>query len=79
MDADQLLREAMLLPPDARAKLAGELISSLDDSAPDSDRDVAWAAEIRHRIDAYDAGEVTAVPADQLLADLRAISSGRTS
>jgi len=79
MDADQLFREAMRLPPDARAKLAGELISSLDDSAPDSDRDVAWAAEIRRRIDAYDAGQVTAVPADQLLADLKAIASGRRS
>jgi len=79
MDANYLLREALRLPPEARAKLAGELISSLDDSAPDSDRDVAWAAEIRRRIDAYEAGEVTAVPADRLLADLEAIASGRGS
>jgi putative addiction module component (TIGR02574 family) len=79
MDADQLLREAMRLSPEDRAKLAGKLISSLDDSVPDSDRDVLWAAEIRRRIDEYDAGLVTAVPGDQLLADLKAIASGRRS
>lgn len=79
MDVDQLLREAMRLPPEARAKLAGELITSLDESAADSDRDVAWAMEIRHRIEAYDSGQVTVVGADQLLADLKAIASGRDS
>ncbi len=79
MDADKLLREAMRLPPEARAKLAGQLISSLDEAAPDSDRDVAWAAEIRRRIHAYNAGELAAIPADMLLADLKAIASGRGS
>lgn len=79
MDFDQLFREALRLSPEARAKLAGQLISSLDESAPDSDRDVAWAAEIRRRIDEYDAGRVTAVPAERLLADLKAIASGRDS
>jgi putative addiction module component (TIGR02574 family) len=79
MDVEQLLREALRLSPDARAKLAGQLISSLDDSAPDSDRDVAWAAEIRRRIDEYDAGRVTAVSAEHLLADLKNIASGRDS
>ncbi len=38
MDVEQLLLEALRLPVDARAKLAGDLISSLDDSTPDSDR-----------------------------------------
>ena len=79
MDVDQLLREALRLSPEARAKLAGQLISSLDDSGPEADRDVAWAAEIRRRIDDFDAGRVTAVPADQLLANLKAIASGRDS
>ena len=79
MDADQLLREAMRLPPEERAKLARELISSLDDSVPDSDRDVAWATEIRRRINEYDSGNVTAVPGDTLLADLKTIASGRRS
>ena len=79
MDVEQLLREALRLPVDARAKLAGEIISSLDDSTPDPDRDVAWAAEIRRRLDAYDAGQLKTVPADQVVADIKAIAGGRSS
>ncbi len=60
MDVDQLLREALRLPPAARAKLVGELLYSLDDSPPDADRDAAWASEIRRRLDAYDAGKARA-------------------
>ena len=79
MDVDQLLREASLRSPEARAKLAGQLISSLGDAEPEADRDVAWAAEIRRRLDEYDAGQDVVVPAEQLLADLKAIASGRDS
>jgi putative addiction module component (TIGR02574 family) len=45
--ADRLLREALQLTPSDRAKLAAELLSSLDEQ----DRDVkaAWAAEITRR------------------------------
>lgn len=79
MDLDQLLREALRLPPEGRAKLAGQLISSLDEAAPDPDRDVAWAAEIRRRIDSYDTGKVTAVAGDQVLANLKDIAQLGTS
>jgi putative addiction module component (TIGR02574 family) len=78
MDADQLLREALLLPADARAKLASELISSLDESDVEADREVEWALEIRRRIDEYDAGHVRAIPGDEFLARLKAtVSAGR--
>jgi putative addiction module component (TIGR02574 family) len=45
--ADRVLEEALQLPPSERAKIAAELVSSLDDS----DRDVktAWATEIARR------------------------------
>ncbi|GMV19422.1 MAG: addiction module protein [Polyangiaceae bacterium] len=76
MDADQLLQEALRLPVEARAKLVGDLIYSLDDAPPDTDRDVAWAIEIRRRLAAYDAGELHSVPGDDLLRDLRTIASG---
>ncbi len=76
MDVDQLLREALRLPTAARAKLVGELLYSLDDSPPDSDRDVAWASEIRRRLDAYDAGDAHTVPGEELLRDLKAIAGG---
>jgi hypothetical protein len=44
-EADRLLKEALQLPPEARAALAGSLIDSLDE-AVDPDAEQAWAAEI---------------------------------
>ncbi len=76
MDIDQLLQEALRLPVEARAKLLGELIHSLDESPPDADRDVAWAVEIQKRVQAYDAGKARVVSGEQLLDDLKAIASG---
>jgi putative addiction module component (TIGR02574 family) len=46
-NADRLLEEALQLPPQERAKIAAELLSSLDDR--DEDVKTAWAAEITKR------------------------------
>lgn len=56
-----LLKEAMELPPEARAALAGSLIDSLDDHL-DDDVEVAWEAEIARRIRELDEGKVKLVP-----------------
>lgn len=45
--AETLLAEALRLEPSERAKLAAELLSSLDDR--DDDVKAAWAAEISRR------------------------------
>lgn len=45
--ADRLLEEALQLTPADRAKLAAELLSSLEDR--DEDVKAAWAAEIARR------------------------------
>jgi putative addiction module component (TIGR02574 family) len=45
--ADRLLEEALQLQPNERARLAAELLSSLDDQ--DDDVKTAWAAEITRR------------------------------
>lgn len=45
--ADRLLEEALKLTPNERAKIAAELLSSLDDR--DEDVKAAWAAEIARR------------------------------
>jgi len=55
MDAKQLLIEALQLPEEQRAALAGELIGSLDHDV-DPDAESAWAAEIRARLERVDAG-----------------------
>ena len=46
-DADRLLQEALQLPPNERAKIATELLSSLD--RQDEEVKAAWAAEIIRR------------------------------
>ncbi len=61
MDPKQLLAEALQLPPEERAALAGELIQSLD-SEVDDDAEAAWSAEIRRRIERLDAGLAKTVP-----------------
>src|SRR3972149_6721900 len=50
MDPKQLLAEALQLPPEERAAIAGELIQSLD-SHVDDDAEAAWSAEIRRRLE----------------------------
>ena len=46
-NADKLLEEALQLTPNERAKIAAELLSSLDHQ--DHDVKTAWAAEIKRR------------------------------
>ena len=60
-DPAELLREAMELPPEARASLAGSLIDSLDDHV-DDDAEAAWDAEIARRMQEIDEGKVKLVP-----------------
>ncbi|MBI1893796.1 MAG: addiction module protein [Candidatus Rokubacteria bacterium] len=61
MDPKQLLAEALQLPPEERAALAGELIQSLDPEV-DEDAEAAWSVEIRRRIERLDAGLANTVP-----------------
>ncbi len=58
----QLFEEALRLPPEARAALAGELIDSLDVDDVDEDAEAEWSAEIRRRLHEVDSGAVKAVP-----------------
>ena len=57
MDSADILREALKLPPEGRAALAGTLIESLDQEV-DADAEAAWAVEIARRISEIDSGSV---------------------
>jgi putative addiction module component (TIGR02574 family) len=57
----RLLEEALRLPPEARAALAGHLLESLDESV-DEDAEAEWGKEIARRIDELDRGAVKPVP-----------------
>jgi len=61
MDSKQLLVEALRLPEEERAALAGELLESLDTEV-DPDAEAAWAAEIRARIAEAESGRAKTVP-----------------
>lgn len=60
-ETEKLLAEALQLPPQARAALAGQLIESLDKEV-DEDAEAAWSAEIARRVKELETGRVKAVP-----------------
>ena len=60
--ADDVLKDALALPAEARAEIAGALIGSLDDDAVDEQAEQLWSAEIARRIAEIDEGKVQLVP-----------------
>jgi putative addiction module component (TIGR02574 family) len=60
-DTKKLLEDALKLPEEARAALAGSLIDSLDDTV-DPDAESVWAEEIARRLEEIDRGKVKTVP-----------------
>ena len=67
----ELTERAMTLPTEERARLAEELLASLD---PREDAvDAAWDAEIRKRIADVESGTVRLVPADEAFARVRQV------
>ena len=60
-DAAKILEEALRLPVEARAALAGSLIESLDE-AVDENVEAAWADEIAQRIADLDSGKAKTIP-----------------
>jgi putative addiction module component (TIGR02574 family) len=67
----EVLQAAALSLPDAeRARLAARLLASLDQ---DPEIEEEWVAEVRSRLDAFRRGEITAEPADIVMARAREI------
>lgn len=60
-DPNNLLKEALKLPPEARAALAGSLLDSLDQEV-DEGAEAAWHTEIDRRLRELDSGKVKTVP-----------------
>ena len=70
MSATTIQNEALELPALERARLIDVLWDSLA-SEEVKTREAAWAEESERRIDAFEAGKVTARDAAAVLADLR--------
>ena len=58
---DEVLKEALALPAEARASVAGQLIESLDQQV-DEDAEAAWSVEILRRLKELDTGVVKGIP-----------------
>lgn len=68
VSTETLLRQALELPANDRAALVEGLIASLD--KPDPALDALWLKEAESRLAAYRSGELDAVDADEVFADL---------
>jgi putative addiction module component (TIGR02574 family) len=65
---------ALALPPEERARLAERLLASLE---ADPEVGAAWAAEVRRRIKAWEAGEIAEIPWDEARRQIQAQLAAR--
>lgn len=69
-DFEEIVAEALELPLTARAELASQLLDSLDDIS-EEESDQLWAHEAERRYAEYKAGNMKAVPAEEVFARIR--------
>ena len=67
---EELSARARTLPPEDRARLAEELLESLEQD-PDSEVDAAWDREIERRVAEVEAGTAKLIPAGDVHAEAR--------
>jgi len=75
----EILEEALSLPPADRAALADSLLESLDDdtqgeSISSEEWTTLWTAEVQRRIEDLDAGKTKAVPWSEVRDELNRIA-----
>jgi len=67
---EEIFRDAVALPPEARAELTERLIASLaEDVSPEITS--AQLTEVRRRIAEVESGDATLIPGDEVLARVR--------
>ena len=66
----QILKEALSLPPDERAALVEHLLASFDASTRQH-IDTLWAQEAEDRLDAFERGELSTIPAQDVFDAIR--------
>lgn len=72
MDLQTIKREALGLTADHRAKLAHELLESLDALSP-KEIDELWLDEAERRLQALDAGHAELVPGEEVYLKAQAL------
>ena len=74
--AEAVLKEALALPEEDRADIAGALLESIE-PASEAEVEAAWRQEVAARVAALDAGEVETIPWEEVRARLYARLSER--
>ncbi len=67
--SEQILREALDLPPIDRAELVEQILASFEFPAR-QDLDAAWGREAEDRLEAYDRGEIPSLPASEVFKEI---------
>lgn len=67
---DEITQKARSLPAEDRARLAEDLLSSLQEDH-DLAIEAAWDTEIRRRLDEVEAGTAKLIPAAEVFAEVR--------
>ena len=67
---DRILKEALRLPEDSRAELAGHLLDSLEPEKLEPGWEEAWTAEIERRIHEIDSGKAMLIRWSQVRRNL---------
>jgi putative addiction module component (TIGR02574 family) len=76
MAIEKLLREALALPCEERARLANALQESLEpdgEAVGDAEWEAAWSAEIERRLRDFDEGRTTAISLEEFQGRMRAL------
>jgi putative addiction module component (TIGR02574 family) len=66
---EQILTEALKLPPVERAELVENLLSSFEFHSREN-IDALWAQEAENRIDGFERGEIAAIPAKEVFEEI---------
>ena len=67
--SEDILEQLLSLPEETRARLAQQLLESLE---PHNERNrQLWADEVERRLEAYERGELKAIPGEEVFARLR--------
>lgn len=67
--AEKLIEQALSLPAGERAAVAERLLTSLEPEL--SNIDLLWAQEAEDRLDAYERGEIQAIPAEEVFDSIK--------
>ena len=67
--AEKVIEQALNLPAEERAAVAERLLTSLEPEL--STIDLLWAREGEDRLDAYELGEIKAIPAEEVFNSIK--------